>query len=552
MKAAAVTLLLISAAATALPWAIFPSGLSHDHAIHRTAAMAWQQSWQHGVLWPPYFDDVNSGLGSAWPTYYPPLFHAACALGLAVGLNYWAAGGLVYATANCAGSLLCYGWLRIHVARRAAVIGALAYATSPWTILNIYHRGAFPEGVALAWLPGILWACDALRSRWSWLVAALGMGCFALVGLTNLPAMVVTGLTVFLYGMTATLVVRDVRVVLRATFLLLGGAALAAFFLVPVWFDRASVDLPTSDLFGETKGMHYFAFGAFRKIYGYYGLLDLSIYAILIIAQVLLATLVVRGSSRRGAILWPSLAAVAGGLALNCALFAPLYRVFPILAFVQFPLRFLAASWIGIVLLLSLAMDGSRVRSLQAVAVVLWLAFDGVLLSRANLIDQSIFYQLKPGLVEDYVPNGASVPLSPAFTVRRCEVWSGTIRFGIERWVPGDHSISVSCETKTILAVGSFADHRWRAQDQAGKPLKTYRCPGDYWGRLAVELPAGTTRVKLRIVPTRTFWCGAGISLASIAVLGLNGLAILNRRVRGISGIASAEGACLLHRSKGG
>lgn len=64
------------AVAVTLPWLACPTGIPSDHHIHHLAAQEWLSAWRNGVWWPAYFDDVNAGLGSPWPSYYPPLYHA--------------------------------------------------------------------------------------------------------------------------------------------------------------------------------------------------------------------------------------------------------------------------------------------------------------------------------------------------------------------------------------------------------------------------------------------------------------------------------------------
>src|SRR5262249_42658117 len=150
-----------------------------------------------------------------------------------------------------------------------------AYACNPYFVFQLYHRGAFPEAMALAWLPGILWSIAAVRDRWNWLAAVTGMGCLVLAILCNLPGAVVTGYAVGLYLVTAFAVRRGWAGLGRGVLVAAGGVALGSFFWFAVWRDAGSVRTPDSDLAINPASVFFYHLGHHRYLFG--GVLDWTI-----------------------------------------------------------------------------------------------------------------------------------------------------------------------------------------------------------------------------------------------------------------------------------
>lgn len=207
---------------------------SRDHVDFYLRVQQYDAELAEGH-WPQLLPDAVRGGAHAFPRFYPPLAHAAAAIA------YPLTGDVVLAShlATLAGVLLSavtmFALLRVLGAGAlAAGLGALVYCLFPYRATQLYVRGAFAEGWAMAWYPlvtlGLVRAVREGRTPWWWpLTVAATILSHTATSLWALPA--IGG---------ATLLAAP-RAVLSAWRSLAAGAALAlglaAFSLVPVgWY----------------------------------------------------------------------------------------------------------------------------------------------------------------------------------------------------------------------------------------------------------------------------------------------------------------------------
>jgi hypothetical protein len=126
--------------------------------------------------WPQLLPDVVRGGGHAFPRFYPPLanfaavaaYHAAPDVVLASHLS------MLFGVLLSAATM--YVLLRTLTGQAIpAVLGALVYCLSPYRATQLYVRGAFAEGWAMAWYPLIMlglwrWSREG-RLPWWWPLA---------------------------------------------------------------------------------------------------------------------------------------------------------------------------------------------------------------------------------------------------------------------------------------------------------------------------------------------------------------------------------------------
>ena len=89
-----------------------------------------------------------------------------------------------------------YLFLRLRVSAVAGVIGALVYVYSPYLLYKEpYARGDYPELLALALFPAIMWLFERLLWRGGGVNFALAaVSVLLLINAHNLMAVVLTGL----------------------------------------------------------------------------------------------------------------------------------------------------------------------------------------------------------------------------------------------------------------------------------------------------------------------------------------------------------------------
>jgi hypothetical protein len=150
--------------------------------------------------WPQILPDAIRGGGHAFPRFYPPLAQAAAAIA------YPLTGDIVLAAhlSVLAGVLLSAGTMfallrMLGAGTLVAALGAAVYCLFPYRATQLYVRGAFAEGWAMAWYPLVLlgvvrWTREE-RLPWWWpLAVAATLLSHTASSLWALPAIGLIGL----------------------------------------------------------------------------------------------------------------------------------------------------------------------------------------------------------------------------------------------------------------------------------------------------------------------------------------------------------------------
>ena len=168
-----------------------------DALYHSFRAAEMWRSWEQGLLAPSWAEGFYFGYGSplfhfyASLTYYlTSVFHFVLGLGALEALRWLLLGCLL------AGGGGMYLFCRRRSGRLGAVIAGLLYVYSPYLMFTeAYARGAYPELLAFALFPLLLWRVDALRDKpgpLNFLAVALLQ--VALINAHNLMALTLTGI----------------------------------------------------------------------------------------------------------------------------------------------------------------------------------------------------------------------------------------------------------------------------------------------------------------------------------------------------------------------
>lgn len=237
------TTALVAAALVPLLSAQLPrsaDGLPH---VFRIALLA--HHLRQGELWPRYSPELVYGYGYPLFNYYAPLtYYLGAGLSL-VGLSAIVALHGVLALAMIGGAwgafTLADEWFGSAL---AGAIAAVGYAFAPYTLFNVYARGAAPEALGVALLPWLLWGLHrALRQPSAWALIRLALLYAALLLVHNLTALTGTAL------LGVWLIVESVssnanRQTLHWSLLaLLCGLLLGAIFWLPAFAETGAVQI---------------------------------------------------------------------------------------------------------------------------------------------------------------------------------------------------------------------------------------------------------------------------------------------------------------------
>jgi uncharacterized membrane protein len=209
----------------------FPAG--HDSSAHLTYTYLFDRAVQEGQFPVRWVEWVREGHGQPLFNFYQPgLFYLVQAIHLAVPsltlslkvtilLLWWVAAAFVYLAFRRLGRLPAAG-------------GALVFAFSPYLLLDLFVRCAYPEFAGITFGAGVFWAVDrwlrTARAIWLPTVAVLA----AVLAVSHPPTALILAPTFFAYAVYLLLTRRTS--IHRAAALLVSAVlatGLAAFYLVP-------------------------------------------------------------------------------------------------------------------------------------------------------------------------------------------------------------------------------------------------------------------------------------------------------------------------------
>src|SRR5690348_14197215 len=134
----------------------------HDLDIHLDSWMDAAAQFHQGILFPRWASEANYGFGEPRFIFYPP---ASWMLGGILGLVLpWRVVPAVYVwftmvVAALTMRKLASNWL----SERGALFGGLLYALNPYMLVGAYVRCAYPEMLASAIFPLLLWGIFELE-----------------------------------------------------------------------------------------------------------------------------------------------------------------------------------------------------------------------------------------------------------------------------------------------------------------------------------------------------------------------------------------------------
>jgi heme/copper-type cytochrome/quinol oxidase subunit 2 len=231
------SLILACALIVVLPLAWRGVSCGHDFDFHLQSWLETAQHWREGVLYPHWDASANYGAGEPRFVFYPP---ATWMIGAALGtLLPWNWTPLVFTLlALVACGLGFYAMAREWMPEDAAAVGACVYLLNPYLLFVAYERTAYGELLSAVLLP--LLALYGLRKQASLLPLTLIV---AALWLTNAPSAVMGCYFLALIVTIAALRERGLRLVLRAAGAFALGLGLAAFYIVPAYYEERWVEI---------------------------------------------------------------------------------------------------------------------------------------------------------------------------------------------------------------------------------------------------------------------------------------------------------------------
>lgn len=512
--------------------------------VYRIAALA--QAWQDGVWYPRLFPEFGFGYGQAVLNFYSPLSYWPGALLAFLGVAPATAVQWSIALSFVLAALTNFLYLRSLWGRSAGWVGATVYTYFFYHITDAYIRGALPEHTAFIFPPLILWAYTHLyRAPNPWPAFAWGSLAWAGLVLThNLTALLMVPVFLLHMGISLLWTKQWQRFWLAISSLILAVLISAGYWL-PVILESDAVGIAGGPSQGYRQHLLTLINLVARPlVYPYTRLPEQPIvypldWLSIVFFFVAAGGLLWKWRQRRLPVAWPQLSfflilSLSTVFMLTTSSLPVWKLVEPVLAYLQYPWRFLTLTALGISgLAASIPMLFPRLRWKPWLAGIFLLAF---CVSLPNLP----FEPLTLPAQESWSPQrmwredaetgqigatwtGEFLPVTvreqrwaigrprqealdtapmPAPTVRLQEIGYQQTMVEVENTVPWS------------LRLHQFAQPGWHAAlDGAEIPISA---SGDL-GLVSVDIPAGVHHVRLWFgtTPART----AGSLLAALGVL---------------------------------
>lgn len=374
--------LIVVALAAALGARMFGPYLIYGHSadIDAYRLLVFDAAIRSGDLFPRWVPHYYFGYGSPIFHFYGPL-------------PYYVAEGFLLAGADAARALQCTlfaTWLaaalamflfaRDFLSRPASVAAGVLYLLAPYHLVDMNVRHALGEHVAFIWIPLAIWGCAGGIARPSALRFAVGALAVAALPLThNITAMLALPVICAWCAFEAFRA-KSIPKLALAALSVATGLAVSAFFWLPAFVEKDLVFARESLTEEFFQFGHHFVYASqlFWSPWGFGGsrpgISDdrMSFQIGLVhwtgVAATLVMLHVTRGRWRtdRTRAEWPVLTALAvfiGAAFMTTSLSVHVWHNIPLLAFVQFPWRFLTLAAFGSSLVAAFAVDAIPWRS---------------------------------------------------------------------------------------------------------------------------------------------------------------------------------------------
>ncbi len=530
-----------------LLWGCLPRA---DALFHLQRLAALKRMLDAGHLFPRWLPELGLGYGFPLFNYYAPLGYLPALPWLFLGTK--TALVLDMAMAVLALALAAYLLARDRFGAEAGVVAALLAAYAPYTLYDLYQRGALAELWGLAALGFTLWAVQrAAKGEGS---AALPAVAYAALMLThNITALVGTPI-VWGFALYCGMEARSWRRTGRLLAALLLGMGLAAFFWVPAFFEKGYVQI--ENLYAQPRFDFHNHFLTLKALLAPPRPVDPAMVnppvpialgrpaLLLALAAWLPGGRPLTREERRFRLL-TTLTAVAA-LLMTTPLSRPLWKSLPLLRFLQFPWRFLGEAglalavlggggaarylskgkggrWLLPLLYLTLALyalpwlfpDCRRVEATLTPATIIRIEAQTGGIGTTAAADYLPRWVRRLPPAESLLPRYEAHPDGRIPRVDRAHLPDGVELLGAE-WGLLHDTLHLTATTAFRLVEDRFYFPGWQALLD-GEPVEV--APWGEEGRLSVAIPAGEHRLRIRFGETPLRHGADLLSLVSLALL---------------------------------
>lgn len=525
-----IILVILITLPTVLPYLSPKFFYTQDHIfVARLQQMSTALSDGHfPVRWSPdlRFGEPLFNFYAPLPYYFGVLIHI-------LGFNFIWVSKILFILSSILSALAMYIFGRKLFSKKGAFLATTLYVYAPYRAVDLYVRGALSEAWAFVFFPLIFYASVLLSEkvtlkRISFLSLTLA-GLFLTHNVTTLMFLPFLGLW-WVY-----LMLKDknwqLGPILAGSLVL--GLGLAAFFLLPAIFENSFIQTKYLLVGYFNFRAHFVAYGQFfSTFWGYgsslWGLDDGLSFQIglghwLVLALAIIVGFIYRKSRK---VLW--LLSFLG-LSFLLSLFmqhnksAIVWEAIPILAFIQFPWRFLSISIFLVAITGGIVADNlGRFRVVYFILIGLIILFSLNYFKPKEYVDNSFFDKflyseiMRTGrdLTKDYLPIWVKTTDGPLLNSLVAEEGDINVLWFEKKTAFAQAQIKVLSDSLIVAPIAYFPGWTVMANGKninLEKPLEQ--------GLVRFKLPVGTYNIKLELKDTPVRMIGNLVSLTAIFVL---------------------------------
>jgi hypothetical protein len=537
----ALILILLTATAVVAPMCFLGNASGHDFQPHVAQWIEAAAQWREGIFFPRWAQWANSGFGEPRFIFYPP---ASWMLGAALGsVLPWkiVPGAFVWLSLIVAGVSM-WRFAAQWLSASQAIAAAVFFAANPYNLAVIYYRSAFAELLASALFPLLLLGGFGLM-RGKWLSAPILAFAFAGVWLSNAPAGVIVTYSLALILFVGCIVGRSIRPLILGGLSMLWGLAVAAFYLVPAWWEQRWVRI--SQIVASTLNPeHNFLFTRISdpEFIQFNG--KISTVALTLVLFTTLGVALCFRKCREWPVAWWTLVVLAlAGTVLMLPPTAWLWEHLPELRFIQFPWRWL------LVLGFAFAFFAAAAGRLERRAIW-WAIVTIAICTAATTISgdttwssddvSSVVEDIRAGRgydgIDGFEPMGAKTdelddeqPLVGEYDPASGDIdQPETAQVNVLKWSAESKVFDVKSDEPVMLALKLLNYPAWQQKIDGNQLPGTATTQN---GQVLVSLSAGSHHVQVDFLRTRDRTVGGLISVLSIVgLLTATGLMLVGKK----------------------
>lgn len=495
---------------------------AHDSEHHLIRLIELDRSIKDGEYYPRWLPDLAYGYGYPLFNYYPPLvYYLAEVLHLA-GLDFSESLKGIYILGFIGSGLTIYLLAREFFDKNASLVAAVAYVYAPYHFLDAYVRGALPEFFSFIFLPIIFWSLYKLVETENTKYIAFTSLSYCLLILThNIMSLIFTPL--FLAYSTFLFITSKKYSALKPTFLaLLLALGLSAFYWMPALFERQFVHSENVFLFDYRDHFVYplqllaLDWGFGLSIPGPNDGMSFQIGPLYIYAIVASFAVIKFGYAKKQTLFFQFIALLSIFFALEIS--HRLWGIIPLMAFIQFPWRFLGLTAFAASFLFGAFSSLFRKNTLFYLLIIL------TILTSLNHIDVNYTDRAPPTLEEirlsgttgtitnEFLPAQVKkMPSEPPLTPV-----SGNADIKIVELRTTRYLLEIDAHKEAKLRINTFWFPGWKAYLN-GKEVETTH--DNEFGVMDLEVPTGSHRLLVVFENTAPRKISAAISWLSLTAI---------------------------------